>query len=105
MSDSHISADSRQGAWCPQCELHAQMAAITPESIRAQAEAQAFVPGITADSATYARRLKICASCPKLVSEMLCSECGSYVAFRARLEKARCPFPANDKWQQQEGII
>lgn len=84
--------------YCPQCELRALQTALTPERIRAQVAAMATQPGVTAPPAEYERRLAICADCPRLHGQVLCVECGSYVAYRARLVAARCPFPGTNKW-------
>ena len=84
---------------CPQCEIRAQLAAFTPERIRALADAEAYQEGITAAPALYEKRLRTCAACPHLKSGVLCADCGSYVAFRAKLKAATCPFPGTDKWE------
>ena len=41
------------------------------------------------------RRLGICRSCPRLLNEMTCAECGCFVQFRARHVTAHC---ANGLW-------
>ena len=97
--DSPHSASPAPAAYCPQCELRAMQAVLTPERIRAQVAAMGAQPGVTAPPAEYERRLAVCAACPRLQGGVLCAECGSYVAYRARLQNARCPFPASDKWR------
>ena len=83
---------------CPLCALREQQATLTAESIRKAAEAQPFISGLTTPAAEYERRLAACSSCPSQQGGILCAECGSYTAYRARLLKATCPYPAGSRW-------
>ena len=84
--------------FCPQCEIRAAQAQLTPEVIKARALAQEELPGITAGRDLYEARLAVCKSCPSLQGGLVCAECGSYVAYRARLKAAVCPAPGRNKW-------
>ncbi len=86
-------------AYCPECEIRELQSKITKESIEKSVSKMASVQGVTTEDEEYKRRLSICASCPSLRSEILCAECGSYVAYRARIVASSCPFPGNDKWK------
>ena len=48
----------------------------------------------------YSYRLKLCASCPHLLSHM-CSLCGCYVQARAAKKAMRCPLPGAPKWLEE----
>ena len=97
-SNGTARTSSSSAAYCPQCELRALQAALTPERIRAQAAQMAAKAGVTAPAAEYERRLAVCGACPRLQGGVLCAECGSYVAYRARLLAATCPYPGKNKW-------
>ncbi len=87
---------------CPECEIRALQSRITKESIEKSVSKMAKRQGVTTEDEEYKRRLSICERCPSLRSEILCAECGSYVAYRAKLANATCPFPGRDKWNIKE---
>ena len=85
-------------SFCPQCALRELQAALTPERIQAQALSMQARDGITTLPDEYERRLSVCARCERLQGSVLCAECGSYVAYRARLSAATCPYPGGSRW-------
>ena len=87
-------------SFCPECELKAASMAVTKESILEQVSGMAFVEGVTTPEIQYRKRLEICESCDRLSSGIMCSVSGSYVAFRAKLIKNKCPFVGRDKWNE-----
>ena len=93
----------QEKAVCPECEIRALQAAVTKESSASSVAKMARVQGVTTEDAEYKRRLAVCERCPSLRSEILCAECGSYVAYRARILNASCPFPGQDKWKTPSG--
>ena len=93
----------QEKAVCPECEIRALQASVTKESIASSVAKMARVQGVTTGDAEYSRRLSVCESCPSLKGEILCAECGSYVAYRARILNATCPFPGQDKWKASPG--
>ena len=62
-------------------------AASLPETIRVSEE-------------VYAKRLELCAYCPRLISHM-CSLCGCYVQARAAKKNMRCPEPGAPRWTEE----
>lgn len=86
--------------FCPECELRALQSQITEERIQEIVDKMAFAEGITTPQDEYERRLSICRECPSLSAKIMCSECGSYVAFRAHNLSGTCPYPGNNKWKQ-----
>ncbi len=85
-------------AICPECELRALQSQMTKERVEALAAKMAYTEGVSATEAVYRKRIDICTACPALVSGMMCSHCGSYVAFRARIAGAVCPYPGENRW-------
>lgn len=75
------------------------MGRITKESIEASVARMAKLEGVTTEEGEYKRRLAVCEDCPSLRDGILCAECGSYVAYRARIANSCCPFPGGDKWK------
>ena len=90
--------DTNQKVFCPECEIRALQAKITKDRIQADVAKMVYVQGITAPEDVYKKRLEICAGCPSLKSEIMCAECGSYVAYRAKMLSSTCPYPGNNKW-------
>lgn len=84
---------------CPECELRALQAEITEERINEIVSRMAFVEGITTPQDEYLKRIAVCKECTSLKSNIMCSECGAYVAFRAHNLKNKCPFPGKNKWE------
>ena len=72
---------------------------MTPERIRAMVADMAFVEGVNSPPDEYERRLAVCAGCPALVAGTQCGYSSYYVAFRARVLSAGCPFPGGDRWR------
>ena len=89
----------QEKAVCPNCEIQAMMGRITKESIEASVAKMARRDGVTTEEEEYKRRLAVCEGCPSLRDGILCAECGSYVAYRARIASSTCPFPGGDKWK------
>lgn len=87
-------------AFCPECEIRELQSAISRESIEKAVSKMARIEGVTTEEGEYERRLLICKSCPSLRSEIMCAECGSYVAYRARIISSTCPYPGCDKWKK-----
>ncbi len=75
------------------------MGRITKESIEASVAKMARRDGVTTEEGEYKRRLAVCEGCPWLREGIRCAECGSYVAYRARIASSTCPFPGGDKWK------
>ena len=92
----------QQKPYCPECEIRELQSRITKESIAASVARMATVRGVTTEAGEYERRLAICGRCPSLRSDILCAECGSYVAYRARIASSSCPFPGQDKWATEQ---
>lgn len=90
--------DSQKKPFCPECEIRALQVEITKDRIDAAVAKMAYVAGITAPDHIYRTRLETCRSCPSLRAEIMCAECGSYIAYRARMLSATCPYPGNNKW-------
>lgn len=86
--------------FCPECEIRAMMGRISKESIEASVAKMAKVDGVTTEDGEYKRRLAVCEGCPSLRAEIMCAECGSYVAYRARIASSTCPSPDGDKWKR-----
>ena len=86
-------------SYCPECEIRALQLKITPQSIQDAIKNMAFVDGITSPADLYNKRMEICSKCTDFISGMMCAQCGSYVAYRARILNSYCPFPGNDKWK------
>jgi len=86
--------------YCPECELRQSMMKITPQSIQQTISNMAYQEGITTEPEVYDKRLLICKECSSLRDEIMCSECGSYVAFRARIKASQCPYPGINKWKE-----
>jgi len=84
--------------FCPECEIRKIQAELTPERIQELADSQTYAAGISVDQAVYEGRLSVCAKCSSLQGGVLCKECGSYVAFRAKLKAITCPYPGENKW-------
>ena len=80
---------------CPVCESKKELASMemTPELVEEMAAAEPVADFCGQDE--LARRLAICGSCPRLINEMTCAECGCFVQFRARHTTAHC---ANGLW-------
>ena len=89
----------QEKAICPNCEIKAMMGRITKESIEASVAKMARLDGVTTEEGEYKRRLAVCEGCSSLRDGILCAECGSYVAYRARIVSSTCPFPGGDKWK------
>ncbi len=87
--------------YCPECELRELQSKITRQSIEESVSKMAFVKGINTPAAEYERRLSICMDCPSLRSQIMCAECGTYVAYRARILSAKCPSADGDKWAKK----
>lgn len=66
---------------------------MTPELVEEMASQEEISDYCGKDE--YERRLKLCAECPKLISEMTCALCGCFVQFRARHSTAHCIL---EKW-------
>ena len=88
-----------QKSFCPECELRKLQSEATKEKIEEIVSKMAYTEGVTTPEAEYKRRLQICSECPSLKAEILCAECGSYVAFRAHNSSGKCPFPGKNKWE------
>ena len=91
--------DDNQKKFCPECEIRKLQSQITKDRIEDDIAKMEYVPGVTTPEDIYRKRLETCSTCSSLQAEILCSECGSYVAYRARMISATCPYPGNNKWQ------
>ena len=80
---------------CPVCENKAHLSTMdmTPELVAEMAE-QESVADYAGDE-LVAKRLGICAVCPRLIGGMTCADCGCFVQFRVRHKTAAC---INGKW-------
>lgn len=87
-----------QRTFCPECEIRRLMVADTPQKIAEVISSMPFIEGVTAPPAVYSKRLAVCRTCPSFKAEMMCAECGTYVAYRARQLDSTCPYPGSDKW-------
>ena len=83
---------------CPECELRKLQVQITKEKILQIVEKMEYQEGITTPQELYEDRLKKCDACPYLVSQIMCSQCGAYVALRAKNLSATCPCPGKSRW-------
>ncbi|MCR5763611.1 MAG: DUF6171 family protein [Treponema sp.] len=90
--------DERHQRFCPECEIRELQSQVTKERIENDIANMVYVPGVTAPEYIYKKRLEACKACNSLQAEIMCSECGSYVAYRARMLSATCPYPGKDKW-------
>ena len=85
----------KQGAACPGC---AGDFLPTPEKVAALLDEIPIPESLAAEKTLYEMRLAVCAACPSLSQQVLCSHCGCFVMFRARAKKGYCPYPGEDKW-------
>ena len=76
------------------------MTQITSETINKIVSRMVYQEGITANPETYTKRLSECKKCSSLRNDIMCAECGSYVAFRARVKASKCPYPGLNKWKE-----
>ncbi|WP_151735323.1 DUF6171 family protein [Paenibacillus tengchongensis] len=53
----------------------------------------------TASDEVYARRVAICAACPKLQDGVTCRACGCIIPVVAKLKDRGCPLPGGGLWQ------
>jgi hypothetical protein len=53
---------------------------------------------LAAEESVFNQRLEKCDKCEALREQVLCSYCGCFVMFRARVDKSYCPHPKGDKW-------
>ena len=85
--------------FCPECEIRSELLKITPQKMLDEVLSQPFVEGFSTPLEEFKRRLSICKTCPSLRENVLCAECGSFVAYRAHILKNTCPFPFENKWE------
>jgi len=62
-------------------------------------------PSFRADDDVYTTRLEQCASCADLREGVLCTWCGCFVQFRARIKDGYCPNPAGSRWHKSRHSI
>lgn len=83
---------------CPECELREIQSSITKESLEREVSGMKYVEGITASESQFRKRIGVCEKCSSLVSQIMCSECGAYVLYRAKNKNSNCP---RAKWAAQ----
>ena len=83
---------------CPRCGLDDGF--LKPEAIALRLKEIHIDPSSAADEAIFTRRLEECDKCDSLKEEVLCSHCGCFVMFRARVDKGYCPHPQGNKWAE-----
>ncbi|MCL2127676.1 MAG: DUF6171 family protein [Treponema sp.] len=69
-----------------------------PEQAAELAAAIPIAPSLRAAAEVYAARLEKCGDCGSLREGVLCSWCGCFVRFRARIKGSCCPDPKGDRW-------
>ena len=89
--------EAQRGRFCPECEIRELQTRITKEKIEHDIANMVHVDGVTTPDHVYEKRIETCRSCSSLQAEILCSECGSYVAYRAKILSATCPYPGKNK--------
>jgi hypothetical protein len=88
---------STEGRFCPRCGLEPGF--FSPEKIAALVAEIKLDPSLATEKDAYEKRLKACGECDALRSEVLCSYCGCFILFRARVSKSHCPHPIGDRWK------
>ena len=84
---------------CVRCEPAGQgNDFFTPEKIAQMLSEIPIAPAVAAEETVFNARLEACNKCDSLREQVMCSHCGCFVMFRARLVKNRCPHPAGNKW-------
>lgn len=78
--------------YCPDCELKAQMARITPESVLSDVSRL----GLEVTEEAFEERLSVCRECFNFQAGMMCDMNGSYSAYVARKKVPSCP---RNKWK------
>lgn len=91
--------------FCPDCEIKAAMALVTPESIAENISKMAYVEGVTSSKEVYDFRMSVCRECTSFEGGMTCRECGSLSAYRARILKSYCPYPGKNKWENNGDVL
>jgi len=71
----------------------------TPEKISALAAEIKLEASLAAEEEVLQKRLAVCSECEALREAVLCSYCGCFILFRARVAKGYCPHPLGDKWK------
>lgn len=95
-----IAVQTADARLCPRCETDAGFLnlVLTPDKIDTLVKEIPLSESLAADSELCRNRLSVCGTCESLSEEVLCSHCGCFVQFRARIEKSYCPNPSGDKW-------
>ena len=88
---------SAEDRFCPHCGKGQEL--FSPEKVAALVEEIKLDQSLAAEKDVYKKRLKACGECDALRDEVLCSHCGCFVLFRARLAKSYCPYPIGDRWK------
>ena len=76
---------------CPHCGFGQEF--FGPEKIAALVAEIKLDPSHAAEKDVYEKRLKTCGECDALRNEILCSHCGCFILYRARLAKSYCLIP------------
>ena len=88
---------SAEDRFCPHCGTGQEF--FSPEKVAALVTEIKLDPSLAAEKDVHEKRLKACGKCDALRDEVLCSHCGCFVLFRARLAKSYCPHPIGDRWK------
>jgi hypothetical protein len=84
---------------CPYC---GETPDLSPEKVARLVEEIPLARELRADLDVLQERLAVCHGCEYLRGEVLCSHCGCFVLFRARIAKSYCPCPGGDLWLNQD---
>ena len=88
---------STENPYCPHCGQ--ELGLFSPEKIAVLVSEIKLDPSLVAKKEINEKRLKACDECDALRDEVMCSHCGCFILFRARLAKSYCPHPAGDRWK------
>jgi hypothetical protein len=78
---------------------------LSPEKVARLVEDIPLAQGLQADLNILQKRLAVCYGCKDLRGDVLCSHCGCFVLFRARIAKSYCPHPGGDLWLDQNNRL
>jgi hypothetical protein len=83
---------------CPYC---GEALDLSPEKVARLVEEIPLARELRVDSEVLKERLAVCRNCRDLRGELICSHCGCFVLFRARIAKSYCPYPGGNRWLNQ----
>lgn len=72
---------------------------VTDDQMQRLLQTSAFAPERRVSEEQYRERLRLCGTCPKLISGTTCAACGCIVPVTAWLKERSCPLPGGGLWE------